>query len=187
MKTRAEFFYGTRESARGLAHSKTWRNVLYPGRHKEQGIMIIDCLVYIGLFFLIATVSFSLFYTCWDGSLALRRNTDDITSALKAGELWRTDVRNASGPLRVEDSAGGQLMRIPEKSGEVVYKFSGTNISRIQANGESRQLLAKVTSSRMESERRQQVTAWRWEIELPLKKRTAQVHPLFMFEAVPNL
>jgi hypothetical protein len=39
----------------------------------------------------------------------------------------------------------------------------------------------------MESERRQHVTAWRWEIELPTKKNTAQVHPLFTFEAVPSL
>jgi hypothetical protein len=156
-------------------------------RASQRGVMLIDCVVYIGMFFVVAGVAFSFFYACWDGSLALRRNTDDITSALKAGEMWRADVRNATGPLLAEDSADGQVLHIPEKSGEVVYKFSEGSLWRSAANQESRQVLLKVKSSRMESERRQQVTAWRWEIELPIKKRTAQVHPLFTFEAVPNL
>ena len=154
---------------------------------REKGILLIDCLVYIGLFFLITGVAFCFFYSCWDGSLALRRNTDDITSALRAGEIWRADVRNASGPLRVENSADGQFLHIPEKSGDAVYRYAAGSLWRDAANHEPRQLLPKVKSSRMELEQRHQVTAWRWEIELPIKKRTAQVHPLFTFEAVPNL
>jgi hypothetical protein len=168
------------QSARGLAHSKTSRKF-------QRGILLVDCMVYIGLFFLITGVAFSFFYSCWDGSLALRRNTDDITSALKAGETWRADVRNANGPLRIENSADGQLLHVPEKSGEVVYRYEAGSLWRVAANQEPRQLLPKIKSSRMESEQRQQVTAWRWEIELPIKKHTAQVHPLFTFEAVPNL
>ena len=153
----------------------------------QKGILLVDCLVYIGLFFLITGVAFSFFYSCWDGSLALRRNTDDITSALRVGEIWRADVRDASGPLRVENSTAGQLLHVPEKSGEVVYRFAAGSLWRDAANREPRQLLPKVKSSRIELDHRKQVTVWRWELELPIKKRTAQVHPLFTFEAVPNL
>lgn len=153
----------------------------------EQGFSLIDCLVYIGLFFLITGVAFSFFYSCWDGSLALRRNTDDITTALRAGEIWRADIRNASGPVQIETSAEGQLLHIPEKSGDVVYRYAAGSLWREEPKHEPRQLLPKVKSSRMEQDRRNQVTVWRWEVELPTKKRTAQVHPLFTFEAVPNL
>jgi hypothetical protein len=154
-------------------------------RHAEEGMMLIDCLVSIALFFVVTGAAFSFFYTCWEGSSALRRNTDDITGALRAGEMWRADVRSATGALRVEDAVGGEVLRIPEKSGEVVYKFADGALSRNSGGGWT-ELLAKVKTSRMESERRQQVTAWRWEVELMTKKRTLQVKPLFTFEAVPS-
>ncbi len=157
------------------------------GRCSERGILLVDCLVYIGLFFLILGVAFSFFYSCWDGSLALRRNTDDIANALKAGESWRADIRVATGALRVEDSTDGQILHIPAKSGEVVYAFSNGALSRKVPDHETQVLLAKVKTSHMVSERRGQITAWRWEVELPTKKHTAQVKPLFTFEAVPSL
>jgi hypothetical protein len=149
--------------------------------------LLVDCLVYIVLFFVVTGVSFSFFYTAWDGSFALRRNADDIASVLKAGELWRADVRNATGALQVEPSTNNEVLRIPQKTGEIVYKFSDGSLSRSADGRDWKQVLSQIKTSRMESERRQQVTAWRWEIELaPIKKRTSQLHPLFMFEAVPH-
>jgi hypothetical protein len=150
--------------------------------------MLIDCLLYCVLFFVVTGVAFSLFYTCWDGAFALRKNTDDIANAVRAGEIWRADVRDATGEIRVEDSADGQVLHIPEKSGEVIYKFAEGALSRSADGRDWRKLLPNVKASRMELEKRQQVTAWRWEIELgAIKKRTVQlVHPLFTFEAVPG-
>lgn len=152
-----------------------------------RGIMLIDCLVYMALFVVVTGVAFSFFYTCWDGSFALRRNAEDIADTLRAGEIWRSDVRNATGPLRVENAPDAWILHIPEKSGEVVYKFSGGSLSRGTGNQNWRQVLPRVKTSRMEPERRQQITAWRWDVELmAIKKKTLQTHPLFTFEAVPN-
>jgi hypothetical protein len=171
------------ESARGLAHSKTWRS---PGRRSERGVMLIDCLVYCVLFFVVTGAAFSFFSTCSDGSFALRKNADDIATALRTGEMWRADVREATGAIEVERSAEGEMVKIPEKSGDVVYKFAARMLSR-SADGRERELLSNVNTSRMEPEKRQQVTAWRWEVELLVtKKHTLQVHPAFTFEAVPN-
>lgn len=156
-------------------------------RSTERGVMLIDCLVYCVLFFAITGVAFSFFYTCWDGSLALRRNADDITNVLRAGETWRADVRAATGPIRVADSTDGEVARIPEKSGEVVYRFVDGTFSRRAKGQEWRELLPNVKSSRMLSDPRRQVTAWRWELELAtMKKRTLKLHPAFTFEAVPG-
>jgi hypothetical protein len=44
--------------------------------------------------------------------------------------------------------------------------------------------LSNVKSSKMQSELRENVTAWRWELELKTVKKTARVRPLFTFEAV---
>jgi hypothetical protein len=156
-------------------------------RRAERGIMLIDCLVYCVLFFAVTGVAFSFFYTCWDGSLALRRNSDDITNALRAGETWRADVRAATGAIQVQDSADGEVVRIPEKSGEVVYRFASGTFSRRAGGQDWRVLLPNVGRSRMQTDSRPQVTAWRWELELmTMKKRTLKLHPAFTFEAVPG-
>jgi hypothetical protein len=149
--------------------------------------MLIDCLMYIVLFFVVTGAAFSFFYTCWDGSYALRKNGEDIANTLRAGEMWRADVRGATGEIRVENSAAEEVVRIPEKSGEVAYKLSGTELSRNMDGRTWRQLLPNVKASRMEPEKRQHVTAWRWEIELAaIPKKTPQLKPVFTFEAVPG-
>jgi len=155
---------------------------------RASGIMLIDCLVYIACFFMITGVGFSFFYTCWDGSFALRRNSEDIENGLRAGEIWRSDIRGATGHIRVESLPGAEKIYVPGKSGEIVYNFAGNSLTRTLEGQPARELLSNVKQSRMEASPRQHVTAWRWELELmPVKKRTVRVTPLFTFEAVPVL
>lgn len=153
----------------------------------RRGILLIECLVYMGALFAVLGVAYSVCFGFWDNALGLRRNADDIASALRAGERWRDDVRSASAPLRVEDSTGGTVLHIPHKTGEILYRFSETSISRRgNETGPWIPMLARVKSSLMREDKRRQVTAWRWEIELMARHKSVRLHPLFTFEAVPN-
>jgi len=151
------------------------------------GMMLVECIAYIGLFFLVMGVTFKLFYVCWDNSKSYRRSADAITAALNAGERWREDVRAASGPLRVDNPSGGEVLFIPEKSGEVAYRFSdGALWRRVGPDAGWIQALPRVKSSRMETDPRGRVTAWRWEVELTVHQKETRMLPLFTFEAVPQ-
>lgn len=152
----------------------------------EQGILLIECIVYIGVFFLILGIAFKLFYSCWDTARGFRRNTDEIVSTLKTGERWRADVRTATAPLHAEVSPTGSVLHIPQRSGEIGYLFSESALwRRTGTNLEWTRLLSGVKSSRMAPDQRQQVAAWRWEVELAAHGKETRVIPLFTFEAVP--
>ena len=153
----------------------------------RQGILLIECLVYMGALFAVLGVAYSVCFGFWDNTIRLRRNADDIAAALRTGERWRDDVRSATGPLRVEDAPEGTVLHIPRKTGEILYRFSETSISRrSNETGPWIPLLARVKSSDMQEDKRRQVTAWRWEIELMAHSKSVRLRPLFTFEAVPN-
>src|SRR5213593_4873328 len=67
----------------------------------QQGIMLVDCLVYLAIWTVVVGLAFSAFFRCMSYSKNLARNADDIARALKAGERWRQDVRAASGPFKL--------------------------------------------------------------------------------------
>ena len=155
-------------------------------RRREQGILLIDCLVYMSIWVVVLGLAFSTFYRCMTYSKNLTRNADDIVRALKAGERWREDVRKATGPLKLVSEGGAeQAVHIPHKTNEVIYLFiddavlrkSGTDASWTPA-------LSGVKSSRMEKDDRQRVVSWRWEVELKNKQKVARVRPLFTFQAI---
>ena len=119
----------------------------------------------------------------------MRRNADDITAALHAGERWRADLRSASGKVRLETVEGEQLLHLENSRGGASYRFSTNAVYRRVGPGQWSQLLANVQSSAMEPDPRQNVKAWRWELELKPRLRGAakagRIRPLFTFLAVP--
>jgi hypothetical protein len=150
-----------------------------------HGITLIECLVYISLVFVVLGLATAAFYRCFDNMKALRRNTDDITQALHAGELWRADIRAATKPVQLDST--DQLLRIPQQNGEVAYKFADTQVLRRTSAGASWVVvLPKVEHSQMQTDHHAQVTAWRWELELKTLRKPATLRPLFTFTAVPN-
>ena len=60
---------------------------------RAAGILLVECLVYIAVFAILLGGGMAAFYFCWDHSRALIYATNDIESALRAGERWRADVR----------------------------------------------------------------------------------------------
>ena len=149
-----------------------------------SGVLLIECLVYVFVFAILLGGATTVFYFCWDHSRAVIFTTDDIASALRAGERWRADVRAATGKIIVETNATGEVARIPEGARTVSYRFETGEVSRqTSAPGNPQVLLAKVKMSEMKLDARGAVTAWRWEVELLPRRKEANLPLLFTFEA----
>jgi len=156
----------------------------------NHAYFLIEALVYIAAVVVLLGAGYAAMYRCLDSSIALRRNADDITSALHAGERWRADVRSATNRIRLEDTDAGQLPYFQGVNSEVVYRFSTNCISRCLGAGTWVRLLPNVKSSTMQPDPREHVTAWRWELELQPRTtgsvKPGRIRPLFTFLAVPN-
>ena len=148
-----------------------------------RGFTLIECLVYIGLSMVLLGAGLLAFSRCLDNTKGLRRNADDITRALHAGELWRMDVRAATAPIQV--NASEQTIRIPTRGSEVSYRFADAQVWRKpNRDAEWSSLLVKVKNSQMLTDARTRVQAYRWELELETAKKSVRVRPLFTFIAV---
>ncbi len=151
---------------------------------RRSGILLIECLVYLAVFAILVGGGTVVFYFFWDHSKALIYATNDIESALRAGEGWRADVRAATGKISVATTAAGEVVRIPETNREIIYRFESGEMRReIPDSNNSRLLLTKVKSSRIETDVRGGVTAWRWELELVQRRKELNLPLRFTFEA----
>src|SRR5581483_2470133 len=109
----------------------------FPNSKSRHGIMLIECMVYLAVFVVLLGVGFSSFYLLWDNSMALQRTTDDIGNALRAGEAWRADVRDATGKIQIENDSDGLVLKIPRGKSEIDYRFSDNSICRKNAGSNS--------------------------------------------------
>ncbi len=149
---------------------------------RTRGITLIECLVYIGALAVVFGMGTAAYQRSLDHTISLRRNTDDITQALSAGEYWRADIRAATQPPRFDEA--NQTLHIPQAKGEVTYRFSEEQISRRgSADGVWTVILPRVQQSEMIRDVHAQVTAWRWELELRSYRREVMIRPLFTFTA----
>ncbi len=154
----------------------------------QTGVLLLECLVYIGLFAVILGLALASFYLCWDNSKALMYAADDIAAALRAGERWRADVRNATGKITVETTSQGEFLRIPRGKSVILYSFSAGEVHRQLASSDfSELLLATVQASQMVGDPRGPVKAWRWELELKSRRKEAHLPLLFTFEAAAKI
>jgi len=149
-----------------------------------SGMLLIECMVYIAVFAILLGGATTVFYFCWDHSQAVIYATDDIASALRAGERWRTDVRAATGTISAETTAAGEVVKIPEGGKEIIYRFDSGEVRRQMPSSEfSELLLPKVKASQMKPDARGEVRAWRWELELTPRRKETRLPLLFTFEA----
>ena len=155
----------------------------------EHGILLLDCMVYLGLFFLIGGMALAAFYQANDNSRHLTENAANIVRALQAGARWRADVRNATADPRLTESELATTLVLPQRAGEVQYVFKEGMIYRQTSSGKPTEpiaLLAGVKNSVMQADQRKQVTAWRRELELKPSRKGSRVPTLFTFTAVPK-
>jgi len=159
----------------------------YCSNRTPRGFTILECLVYVSVLGVILAIGSAAFYRCWDDNKAITRNEDDIVRTLKAGEIWRADLRSATGPIQVTSAGSEQTIHIPCGNRPLIYSFADGEVRKQTGkDGAWQVVLPKVKSSQMQSEKRDRVTAWRWEVELASTRKNAKMHPLFTFEAVPG-
>jgi hypothetical protein len=166
------------------------RATLYPGRGRAPGYMLTETLVYMALLFMILGLGYAAVYNYIDHSLVLRHGAADISRALEVGERWRADVRAADSGVRLENTGAEQCLYLAGRRGEVAYRFSSGAVSRRVGSGPWGLVLADAKASNMVADRRQQVTAWRWDLELQPRARASvkasHFRPLFTFITVPQ-
>ena len=155
-------------------------------RRHSKAFLIIECLVYIGVFFILIGVGFAAFYRCMENSVGLRRSANDISVAVHTGERWRADLRTATAPVRKEVQGQETWVHVPQSHGELLYRFADRALYRRLSSGPWSCVLTNIASSSMQPEPRDNVVAWRWELELQHRARTSAIRPLFTFLSVPN-
>jgi len=153
-------------------------------RGRQAGIMLVECLVYVAVWLVIMGLGFGAMYRCRSNARDLRRSSEDISRTLKAGERWREDLRTAVGRPRLVEADGEQTLIVPRADGEVNYLFRDGAVFRQTAEGRQEEFLGQVQESHMVADARQQLQAWRWELELKTRVTNSTIRPLFTFEAV---
>lgn len=168
-----------------------WNSRLSLAARKRErpsaGYLLIECLVYMSVMLVLLGVAYCAFYRFMDYSRVLRGNSDDIAQALHAGELWRADLRAATGNIRLEAGSDGPVLIIPDARSGVTYRTTTNAVLRRVGSGAWATVLHRVKASAMSADARTHVTAWRWELELqPRSRKPSRVRPLFTFTAVPQ-
>lgn len=161
-----------------------------PRRPALRGYLLTELLVYIGLVVVVLGLAYGVMYRCVDNAVVLRRNVEDVAAAMRAGEMWRADVRRSEVPVALDSAEGAQGMRLGGRQGQVSYRFEANTVFRRLGEQPWVQLVSHVKSSTMQADPRAKITAWRWELELlPRTKgynQPGRVRPLFTFIAVPE-
>lgn len=154
-------------------------------KSNPDGFMLLDCIIYITLFFLILGMAFAAFYKTMEHSKRLNRSTRDVARILEAGERWRDDIRQATSPPRIITPDTEPTLIIPQKNGEVAYTFRGGALLR-RADTQARWLefLPDAASSLMQKDARKRLDSWRWEIELKAPREKVYTRPVFTFQSV---
>jgi hypothetical protein len=82
------------------------------------------------------------------------------------------------------------LLYLDSPGKAVVYRFATNAVTRRVGNGPWMPVLPRVKASTMTADRREQVTAWRWEVEIATRAtgsaKPGRIRPLFTFLAVPE-
>ena len=146
-----------------------------------KGLLLIECVVYLAVLAVIFTLGYGAYFRALDSSRGMQRNAEDVARALNAGERWREDVRLAKSVLITNN-----VLRITLPKGRIEYAFEQEAVWRTAENQRRIRVLADVKESTMVLDQRQEVAAWRWELELKTRKATSKLKPLFSFQAAPN-
>jgi len=148
--------------------------------------MIVECLVYLSVFFVRCGVAGACFYRALEATRQLQRQTATISQVLDVGERWRADVRKAVSPIKLEVEGEAPLLRIPTAGGaEVDYRFyEGQLLRRAGVDRNWAKVLSGLRATSFQASGRAGLAAWRWELEVRSPLQRVRLRPLFSFQAV---
>ena len=154
---------------------------------RSSGILLVECMIYIGVLALLLGFAFTAFYHLHRQSTYLRRNTEDIARAMQAGERWRGEVRMSS-EAEILENDGVEMLRLAHGTNEILYAFQNNKVWRKELPDEAwKTFLRDVNSSRMTIRNTEFSDCLVWEVELKGAQKIVRVKPLFSFLAVPGM
>jgi hypothetical protein len=146
--------------------------------------MLVDCLIYLAVTTVLVGLGMSLFLRSLGAANDLNRNADDIAAAVRTGERWRADLRQAAAQP-VFAGTNDLELTIPQTGGVVTYRFAGEAVwRRAESEATWTRLLERVKHAAWTPVPRGSVTAWHFDLELKSKKTNAKLRPLFSFIGV---
>ena len=152
---------------------------------RRRAIALVECMVYIALVMLIVGLGLNMYLRLLGFHRDLERNNNDITRVLRAGEIWRADIRSAESVAVSTENDTTVRLELRNHDDLVSYRFEDETLWRSIGDGSAASpFLGGVADCRFIKETRDQVSAWRWEIHLKTKKKTVRIDPRFSFLAV---
>ncbi len=160
-----------------------------PSARATSGFTLIELLSYIAIVGLVMSLATVTLVKLIGHTTDLRRNCDDIAAAVHAGEIWRADIRAASGSPVIRSGNEGSLFTIPTEKGRIRYSLEENTIWRQAGDGAPNEpLLRNTRAAGMLAVQRDNLPVWRWELELAVRREGGPIKPLFSFIAVaPNV
>ena len=147
--------------------------------------MLIEAVVYLSLVFIVAGGASMVALKLTEQSKRLKEKTDLIARTLQVGEIWRKEIREATGPIVLIEEDGFIDLIVPADGDDIVYRYFENSLWRSGSRSEDASFLfSKLQRSEMIQDQRGDVTSWRWELELPSEREVARVKPYFTFQAV---
>ncbi len=151
--------------------------------NRRAGFLLVESLIYGGLFMGILGVGIVVFNDFQVRSLRLQRNTREIAQVLQLGEQWRQEVR-ASATIERSSDPTPAVLRINGTEKSVEYAVEDGALLKRTDGGQWIRLLPSVAASTMTSEQRAHSRVWTWEIELASREKSPRLKPIFTFLAV---
>jgi hypothetical protein len=156
----------------------------HPARAK--GYMLLECMAYISVVFVVLGVGYLAFYKSMRNAADLRRTAQELMGSVNVGELWRADLRMPGAKAQLDQHDETQVLQIEAPGKTVWYGYWDNAVFRRRDDGPWVAVIENVKSSTMHLEQRKHVTAWKWELELLTRSKSARMKPLFTFVGGPQ-
>lgn len=156
-------------------------------RRRPTAFALIPLIVYIGVAVVVMNLAGIAFFAVLEHMRAVRFDTEQVMSALRAGERWRADIRRAAVSPKLIQEDDGPLLLLQVGTNRVAYKLvSHWALRQPARNARWQVALRDVAESKfVRDDRPGGVRAWRWEVRFEDRKGRKR-HPLaFTFQAVP--
>lgn len=157
-----------------------------PSFHVTAGLTLVPVLVYLGVFLIIANLATMAFFTVLEHVRTVRHETDQVTTALVAGERWRDDIRRATAPPQLLVTTSMTTLLIPRGTNEVGYLYqAGQVFRRSRQDAFWQPILGPASQADFIPDTRAGVPSWRWEVRFPDRRGRPRAPLAFTFQAVP--
>lgn len=156
--------------------------------NRESGLTLVAVIVYLGAFLIIVNLAGMAFFTVLEHVRGVRHETEQVTTALVAGERWRADIRRASAPPQLVLTNDATFLFIPSGTNEIGYMHlarAGQVFRRSRTNESWQPVLGPVAGLQFVEDVRADVRSWRWEVSFPDRRKRPRPPLAFTFQAVP--